>query len=84
MLEILLSILLTFAAGGDPCLMGDPLDWEDWARELGDRAALSVTYHSDGLDFWLYQGDGETVLFVFGPYTGGGDWHGRCARRMAG
>jgi hypothetical protein len=79
----LFSLMLTLSQGGDPCSVGQPLDWYAWNRTPDSQIArLAVTYHTDDLNFWLYDAPDEIVLFVFGPREErqGADWHGRCSR----
>ena len=83
MIVALLAIMLTLSQGGDPCALGAPLDWYAWSHTPDAEAArLSVTYHADHTDFWLYAAPSEIVLFVFQPadQRQGAIWHGRCAR----
>jgi hypothetical protein len=81
----LFALMLTLSQGGDPCSVGQTLDWYAWNRTPDSQIArLAVTYHADDVDFIVYDAPGEIVLFVYGPSEArqGSIWHGRCARSM--
>lgn len=85
MIPLLIALLLTLSTGGDICETGQSVDWYQWIADHPTPQKV-MTYEASEPNFWVYQADGETVLFVFrepiektlarGEYAA----HGQCSR----
>jgi hypothetical protein len=88
-IAFLIALLLTLSTGGDICKMGQPIaDWYAWA-DAHPRAQIMIDYEGSEPNFWVYQDEGATVLFVFKKpiaetiAAGESAAHGRCARDVS-
>ena len=87
MIQLVIALLLTLSTGGDICESGQSVDWYQW---IDDHPAPEriVQYEASEPNFWIYQADGETVLFVFKKpvsesiAAGESAAHGRCSRQV--
>lgn len=88
MISVLIALLITLSTGGNICDSGtQDVDWYAWVDSHHDIQRV-VSYEASEPNFWIYQSEGETVLFVFKrPVSetvaaGGGAAHGQCARLL--
>lgn len=77
MIATLLLILTTLAAGGDPCTLGEPIDWTAYA--LAGDSTRAATLRTEDAQFDLYS---DGILFVYANDMAEGmdkHPHGECA-----
>lgn len=87
MIDLLITILIALSTG-TVCDLGIETDWYSWAEAHPDASTV-MTAETDEGDVWLYEDNGEYLLFVFREdisdtlSAGRHDPHGKCARAVS-